>query len=265
MKDLQTIDYRVEPEVAWIVLDRPDNLNAIDLTMAEELVKCLKAVSDERQIRAVVITGAGRAFCAGGDIKLMVSMVQDPDARYTFERALRVLNSAIIAIRNLPKPVLAAINGPAFGAGFNLALACDLRIASQGATFCESFVKIGLIPDAGGTFFLSRYVGLGLASELIFTGDVIDAERAERLGLVNRVVPNEQLEPAARELVERIAVAPTQAILRAKTLLNQGLVGALESQLAYELQAQTICSQTDDFREGVRAFVEKRGAQFKGR
>ncbi|MFQ6059124.1 MAG: enoyl-CoA hydratase/isomerase family protein [Anaerolineae bacterium] len=261
----ETILFTIEEGVATITLNRPESLNALNQQMAEELLDALERCKQDA-VRAVVIKGAGRGFCAGGDVRAMRELVEKGAPEEFFRDALGAVHQAILAIRNLPKPVLASIHGFASGAGFNLALACDLRIATETARFNQAFVRLGLIPDAGGTFFLPRMVGLGKASELFFSGEFLDAPEALRLGFLNRVVPEGELESATRELATRLAKGPTLAIGRIKALINQGLVATdLASHLEREQQAQIASSRTEDFQAGVAAFFEKREPEFKGR
>ena len=215
-------------------------------------------------MRVVVLTGAGRAFCAGGDVNFMAELVERGDSE-EFARLLGAARRVILAIRHMTKPVIASINGPAAGAGFNLALACDLRIASSDATFAQSFVKIGFHPDWGGTYFLPRVVGIAKACELIFTGDAIDANEALRLGIVNSVVAPEALMNETYKLAKKIAAGPPVAIQLAKRSIYHNQDADLRSALEFETFAQNITRETEDSKEGVKAFVEKREAVFKGR
>jgi len=254
---------RKEETVAWITLNRPEVLNALDPEMIHNLAQTLSNASQDEEVRAVVITGAGRAFCAGGDVKVQKQFLDQPLAART-ERA-RVLQWLTRHITNMEKPVIAAVNGIAVGAGCELALVCDMIIASEAAAFGEVFVKRGLVADMGGMFFLPRLVGVAKAKELLFSGDVIDAREAERLGLVNRVVSTDRLELEAMELARRLARGPTKAIGLTKRVINKSMATDLETSLDYALQALTICYYTEDHAEATRAFAEKREPQFKGR
>jgi 2-(1,2-epoxy-1,2-dihydrophenyl)acetyl-CoA isomerase len=250
--------------VLTITLNRPDKLNAFAGHMRRDLAEALEQAGSNRGIRVVVITGAGRAFCAGGDVNYMAEVMARNDAE-EFARLLGAARRAITAIREITKPVLASINGVASGAGFNLALACDLRIASSEATFSQSFVKIGMHPDWGGTYFLPRIVSPGKACELFFLGDTLDADEAFRLGLLNRVVPPDQLLIETRELARRLRDAPPVSIAAAKHAVYMSDSESLDKMLQYELEAQLSCFESQDGREGVRAFLEKRAPRFTGR
>lgn len=249
--------------IATITLNRPDKLNAFIGHMRRDLAEALEHLGSDRSVRVVIITGAGRAFCAGGDIAFMADVMDRRDAD-EFERILGAGRRVITAIRSMTKPVIAAVNGPAAGAGFNLALACDLRIASTNATFSQSFVKIGLHPDWGGTYFLPRLVGPNKACEMFFLGDTIDAAEAARLNIVNQVVAPEELETAALQLAQRLRAAPPIAVAAAKQAVYMSDSADLEEMLRYETEAQMRCFDSEDGHEGVRAFFEKRDPRFTG-
>jgi 2-(1,2-epoxy-1,2-dihydrophenyl)acetyl-CoA isomerase len=263
-----TLLYEVDHGIATITLNRPAVLNAINAQMLEELQGVLNAVQVDTNVRTVVLTGAGRGFCAGADLKdrqRMKPSQAPPDATEAGgERLRRTYNPLILAIRSIEKPFIAAVNGVAAGAGCNLALACDIVLASVEARFGNVFVRIGLIPDCGGHFFLPRLVGVHKAAELMFTGDIIDAVEAERLGLINRVVPHAELAGQTRELAERLARGPTRAIGLCKRTLNIGITADLDAVLEAEAEGQGLARQTEDHREGVQAFLEKRPARFSG-
>jgi 2-(1,2-epoxy-1,2-dihydrophenyl)acetyl-CoA isomerase len=264
----ETLLYEVKVGVATITLNRPAVLNAISPQMIEELQAVLNTIRDDATVRAVVLTGAGRGFCAGADLKARqrVKPTEAPaDAHHAgAERLRRTYNPLILAIRTIEKPFLAAVNGVAAGAGCNLALACDIVLASNEARFGNVFVRIGLIPDCGGHFLLPRLVGFHKAAELMFTGDIIDAQVAERLGLINRVVPHADLAKQAGELAERLARGPTRAIGLCKRTLNVGISADLATVLDAEAEGQGLAGQTEDHWEGVQAFLEKRPARFSG-
>ncbi len=265
----ETLLYEVDQGVGTITLNRPAVLNAISAQMIEELQVTLNAVRDDASVRAVVLTGAGRGFCAGADLKARQRVKPSeaaPDAsKAGADRLRRTYNPLILAIRTIEKPFIAAVNGVAAGAGCNLALACDIVLASDEARFGNVFARIGLIPDCGGHFFLPRLVGFHKAAELMFTGDIIDALEAERLGLINRVVPHAELGTLTRELAERLARGPTRAIGLCKRTLNVGITADLADVLDAEAEGQGLASQTEDHWEGVQAFLEKRPARFSGR
>ena len=247
--------------IVTITLNRPDKLNAFAGRMRRELADALEHAGGRMDVRVVVLRGAGHAFCAGGDVGVMAELMQRGDAD-EFARMLGAGRHVVTAIRHMTKPVIASISGAASGAGFNLALACDLRVAAESARFSQSFVRVGLHPDWGGTYFLPRLVPPNIACEMFFLGDAIDARRALELGLVNRVVPDEQLEAETRALAERLAAAPPESIAAAKHAVYLSSHAELEEMLQYETEAQLRCFQTADAREGVRAFLEKRPPRF---
>jgi 2-(1,2-epoxy-1,2-dihydrophenyl)acetyl-CoA isomerase len=249
--------------IQTITLNRPDRLNAFIGHMRRDLAEALEHAGSDRSVRVVVITGAGRAFCAGGDIAFMAELMQRRNAE-EFSRILGAGRRVILAVRQMTKPVIAAINGPASGAGCNLALACDLRIASTDATFSQSFAKVGLHPDWGGTYFLPRLVTPNKACEMFFLGESIDAEEAMRLGIVNQVVAPEDLESATLELAQRLRAAPPIALAAAKHAVYMSQAAELEEMLRYETEAQLRCFESDDGHEGVMAFLEKREPKFTG-
>ena len=249
--------------IATITLNRPEKLNAFIGHMRRDLAEALEHAGSNRAVRVVIVTGAGRAFCAGGDVAFMAELMERRDTD-EFERILGAGRRVIGAIRTMTKPVIAAVNGPAVGAGFNLALACDLRIASTNATFSQSFAKIGMHPDWGGTYFLPRLVTPNKACELFFLGDTIDAAEALRLNIVNQVVAPEELETATLELAQRLRAAPPIALAAAKQAIYESGSAELDEMLRYETEAQLRCFESDDGHEGVRAFFEKREPQFTG-
>jgi enoyl-CoA hydratase/carnithine racemase len=249
--------------ITTITLNRPDRLNAFVGHMRRDLAEALEHAGSDRGTRVVIITGAGRAFCAGGDIGFMAELMQRRDAE-EFSRILGAGRRVILAIRQMTKPVIAAINGPASGAGFNLALACDIRIAANTATFSQSFAKVGLHPDWGGTYFLPRLVTPNKACEMFFLGESIDAAEAARLGIVNQVVAPEELETATLQLAQRLRAAPPIALAAAKHAVYMSQAAELEEMLRYETEAQLRCFDSDDGHEGVHAFLEKREPKFTG-
>jgi len=249
--------------ILTITLNRPDRLNAFIGHMRRDLAEALEHAGSDRNVRVVIITGAGRAFCAGGDVAFMAELMKRREAE-EFSRILGAGRRVIFAIRQMTKPVIASINGPASGAGFNLALACDLRIASTNATFSQSFAKVGLHPDWGGSYFLPRLVTPNKACEMFFLGDSIDAEEAARLGIVNQVVAPEELETATTQLAERLRAAPPIALAAAKHAVYMSQAAELEEMLRYETEVQLRCFDSDDGHEGVQAFLEKREPKFTG-
>ena len=249
--------------IMTITLNRPEKLNAFIGHMRRDLAEALEHGGSERSIRVVVITGAGRSFCAGGDVEFTAQLMDRHDSE-EFSRILGAGRRVILAIRQMTKPVIAAVNGVAAGAGCNLALACDFRIASTAATFTQSFVKVGLNPDWGGTYFLPRLVTPNKACELFFLGETINAEEAARLNIVNQVVLPEDLDNTVQRLAERLRAAPPIAIAAAKQAVYMSEAQDLEEMLRYETEAQLRCFESDDGHEGVRAFLEKREPRFTG-
>src|SRR5436190_12470060 len=250
--------------IVTIALNRPERLNALVGHMRRDLAEALEEAGSDPDMRVIVMNGEGRAFCAGGDVHFMAELVERGDAE-EFARLLGAARRVILTIRQMTKPVLASIEGACAGAGFNLALACDLRIASATATFAQSFVKLGFHPDWGGTYFLPRMVPSNIACEMFFLGGTIDADEALRLGLLNRVVAPEQLEVETRRLAERLRDGPAVSIAAAKHAVYASEHDNLEKMLSYEVEAQVRCFESEDGREGVRAFLEKRPPRFTGR
>jgi 2-(1,2-epoxy-1,2-dihydrophenyl)acetyl-CoA isomerase len=245
--------------VMTITLNRPDVLNAVNDELAHELHDALRQAARDAAVRCLVLTGAGRGFCSGQDLRGRA------DASPSYRDHLRATyNPVILLMRTIEKPVIAAVNGVAAGAGMSLALAADLRIASERASFIEVFARVGLVPDSGSTYLLTRLVGLGKALELCYTADPVDAQEALRLGLVNRVVPHEELGPATAALAARLAAGPTKAYGLTKRALAYGLHAPLDAALEYEAHLQEIAGRSADHREGVAAFLEKRAPTYQG-
>ena len=246
--------------VLTLTLNRPDALNSFTVEMKEALLAALKDAARDREVRAIVLTGAGRAFSAGQDLKER----QAPGVS-DLGTELRVrYNPIILAMRRLEKPIVGAINGVAAGAGISVAMACDIVIAAENATFIEAFSRVGLVPDTGSTWFLPRLVGLPRAAEMMFTGDPVDAATAERIGLINRVVPADKLVEEANSLATRLARSAPIALALAKRALNRAFETNLEVALDYEAQLQSVAGRSADHKEGVAAFVEKRSPKFRG-
>jgi 2-(1,2-epoxy-1,2-dihydrophenyl)acetyl-CoA isomerase len=261
----EQIAVRRDGSVVTITLNRPDKLNAMTGVMSDELLEVFTSVRDDDDARAIVVTGAGRGFCAGQDLTEFESAYragERPDIREHLEQSYHRLIPVVVST---PKPVIAAVNGVAAGAGVSLAAACDIRIAAEEARFTQAFVKIGLIPDSGGTWLLPRIIGYARALELSITGEVIDAETALEIGLVNRVVDGDALEDEVSGLAARLAAMPTAAIGETKALLRGAALLDLEAALHAEAEAQARMGQTDDHLEGVVAFAEKREPRFRGR
>jgi len=261
----ETVSYEKDGDVSVVRFNRPDALNALSLQLTRELDAAIRQAIDD-QARAFVLTANGRAFCSGGDLREMRSMWEREGRIEAFlEDPLAALHGVIRLIRETPIPFVAAVNGICAGAGTNFALACDLVVAADNATFNEAFVKIGLTPDCGGSFFLPRAIGEKLAAELFMTGESVSAERAAQFGMINRVVPADDLMTETLILAKRLAQAPTACIGRVKKLLNASFRNSLEQQLALEHELQIESGRSDDFREGVTAFFEKRPPVFSGR
>lgn len=256
-------DLHIEAGVATITMTRPKRLNAIDLQMLAELQAHLDALALDETVRAIVITGQGKTFSAGGDLNLMKATMGDATAVRT--RLRLGLERLVTQLTDLEKPVLAAVNGQAFGAGWNLALACDIVIASREASFCQAFTKVGLMTDTGGSWLLPRLIGPHRAKELAFMADTISAEDAHGLGLVNHVVDHDDLEEHAQAYARRLAAGPTIAYGLIKRAMHRAMEGTLKDALEFEAAGQGHCTTTEDHAEGVAAFFEKREARFQGR
>lgn len=257
----ETIVIEREGAVATLRLNRPGSMNAIDLVMRKELADALDELAADAAVRVVIVTGAGEHFCAGGDIRMMRAK------RLTAaEGRTRVggLNRLITRLADLPKPTIAMVDGAAVGAGTTLALCCDLVICSERARFGQPFWKIGLAPDGGGTWLLPRIVGMARAKHLIYTADIIGAAEAERIGLVNQVVPVSELEGTTRALAEKIAAAPPAVLRMAKHMMNRSVTTDLAAALDLEALSQGIAISSEDHQEGIAAFLEKRAPKFTG-
>ena len=248
--------------IATITLNRPEARNALDLVMRRELLAALDEVEADEAARVLVVTGAGGHFCSGGDVKTM------RERRHTAAEGrarVQMLNRMVLRLVDFPRPTIAMVDGYAVGAGCNLALCCDLIVASDRAKFGELFWKIGLVPDGGGTWLLPRLVGLARAKELIFTAEIIDAAEAARIGLVNRVVPAAELAGAARALAEKIAAGPPAVLRLAKHMVNRAATSDLAAALDVEAFSQGLAIAAEDHQEGLRAFFDKRPPRFTGR
>lgn len=263
MTKYSTLLLEREGGVAKITLNRPEVLNAMNPTMGVELGEALGVVAEDPKVRAVLITGAGKAFCAGGDIKEDLTPLSKKTP-IELREYLHGVQRIIRHIVGMEKPVIAGVNGVAVGAGCDLALACDIRVASDQAKLGEFYIRRGLIPDMGGIYHLPRLIGLGKAKLLIFTGDLIGAAEAERMGLVDMVVPKDRFEETVGKLVSRLASGPTRSIGLAKVALNRSLQMDLHSSMEYVTGLMAILVQTRDHQEGVRAFVEKREPVYEG-
>lgn len=250
--------------VVTLVMNRPDRMNALNNELGVAMEEALNRIAADTDVRVVVITGAGRAFCAGGDLALL-GKGRETGATKELEPLLRAGMQMVLKMRTMPQPVIAAVNGAAAGAGMNVALAADIRIASEEATFGQNFAKVGLFPDFGGTYLLPQLVGPAKAAELFYTGDMIDSKSALALGIVNHVVPAAQLESEVKKLAQKIAEGPYLAIRAVKKELfargEKDLVRALEN----EVHEQLRCYLSEDCREGIRAFFERRAPKFQGK
>lgn len=261
----ETVVYEIEDNVATIQMNRPEALNALSLQLSKDLEAAIrKAISDNA--RAVILTGSGRAFCSGGDLREMQAIGQAEGRIEAFlQEPLKALHGVILLIRETPIPFIAAVNGVCAGAGTNFALACDLVIAADDASFNEAFVRIGLSPDCGGTFFLPRAVGEKIAAELFMSGGTVDAARAAQIGMINRVVPADSLIVESNKMAVKLAQAPTGSIGRIKRMLNASFSNNLSEQLGLEHECQLESGESGDFKEGVSAFFEKRSPNFTGK
>ena len=253
-----------EGAILTLTMNRPDKLNSLNVELTTSLLGAFRRAAADSEIRAIILTGSGRAFCAGGDLAL-ISDARRRNAGPELESLLRGGSQLALAICDTSVPVLAAVNGPAAGAGMNVALACDIRIASENASFGQNFAKVGLFPDFGGTYFLPRLAGPARAAEMFYTGEMISSAQAERIGIVNHVVAHERLAEEARALAGKLAAAPPIAARAVKKVLFGSERAALERALELEVQQQVICFSSEDCTEGLRAFFEKRLPQFRGR
>jgi 2-(1,2-epoxy-1,2-dihydrophenyl)acetyl-CoA isomerase len=258
----ETVLYEVTEGVATITLNRPEALNATNDQLYREMQGLIRDIASDDAVGAVIITGAGRGFCAGADVKSMNPEMALLERR---KRHRWILADILRPLVNLEKPVIAAVNGPAVGAGFNIALAADIIVASEAAVFSQIFTRLGLVPDLGGLYLLTRVVGLNKAKELCFTAKKIDAREALALGIANHVVPADRLLEEARKLAAQIAAGPPTALSMIKTLLNKSSNSTFEQMLEYESFAQTLAYTTPEHREGVAAFREKRAPNFRAK
>lgn len=257
---MTTILTSVKNQTGFITLNRPEVFNSFNKTMAMEVQQTLDEYNSNPDIRCVVITGAGKAFCAGQDLK----EVTDPNGPRLTHIVRDHYNPIIEKIRNLDKPVVAAVNGVAAGAGANIALACDVVIARESASFIQAFSKIGLIPDSGGTFFLPRLIGFQKASAIMMLGDKISATEAEQMGMIYKAVKDDDFEPIVEKISYQLSEMPTKGLSFTKKALNMSMTNTLTAQLMLEEELQTKAGRTDDYKEGVDAFLNKRKPIFKG-
>ncbi len=251
--------------VLTLTLNRPDRLNAFNDELSFELQKALQSAERNKSVRCLILTGAGRGFCAGQDLQSRSISSNNGDAPHLGESIRKRYSPIIQKIRTMEKPVVAMVNGVAAGAGASIAFACDLRIVSEKASFIQAFVKVGLIPDSGACWTLPRLIGMGRAMELALLGNKINAETALEYGLVNRVFPEETLKSETETLAKTLGQGPTKAIGLIKRAMNKGLTSDLDDYLDYEAHFQEIAGRTADYKEGVSAFLEKREALFTGK
>lgn len=261
--DYKKINITILESVAIIQLNSPLNYNALDGEMLDELIGALNELADENMVRVLVIEGVGPSFSAGGDIKVMIKAINEESP--FIADGLRKLGVLAMLLRSFRKPIIASVHGAVAGAGFNMALLCDFRVASQDTKFIQAFINIGLVPDMGGTLLLTRMIGVARATELIMTGRPVEASEALSLGLVNQVVPIELLKEATIKLANKLSHLPEVALGNMKALINLAELQDLEIVLNKEAEYQLQCAQTDDFKEGIQAFAEKRKPIFNGR
>lgn len=263
-KGYPDIIYTKENHIATMTLNRPDKMNAWTPEMSDSLYRAVEDSASDDDVRVIIITGTGRAFCSGADVKAMAERFKQPGSPAAFGEARSDRISLHLLMQRCPKPIIGAINGAAVGGGLDFACACDIRIASDRARFSEVFIRRGILPAAGGTYFLPRLVGIDNALLMAMTGDMVDAEEAKRIGLVTMVVPHDELEIAALELAEKLANGPTLAIQKTKQVIYEGLRMDLEETLKYISAAMQELNKTRDHQEGATAFVEKREPEFRG-
>ena len=254
------VQFEIKENIGVITLNRPDKYNSVTETLAKQFQEALDQCSENDEIRAVYLTGNGKAFCAGQDLM----EVTDPNGPPISKIVSEHFNPIIVKLRYLQKPIVAAVNGVAAGAGANIALACDIVVACQSAAFIQAFSKIGLIPDSGGTYFLPRLVGLQKASALMMLGDKIMAEEAEKLNMIYKCFADDVFAAESWKIAQQLASLPTKALWLTKEALNQSYLNTIDQQLSLEDSLQTKASETYDYNEGVSAFLEKRKPVFKG-
>jgi len=264
MTDYPDISYKKEGHIATITLDRPEKMNSFSAEMQDSLYRAIGDSIQDKNVRVIILTGKGRAFCAGADVKQMAQRLDEPGGAERDMTQISDRVSLYVLMQKCDKPIICAVNGVAAGGGLDLALACDIRIASDQARFAEVFIRRGMIPASGGTYFLPRLVGIDRALLMAWTGDMVDAKEAERIGLVTMVVPHAELEIAAMEMAEKLAKGPPLAIQRAKRAIYEGLTLNLDQTLKMIAPIVKELNMTQDHKEGAKAFVEKREPVFKG-
>lgn len=262
----ETITLTRENSVAVLTLNRPDRLNAMNRDMQDEFGRAIKELGEDTDVKALILTGAGRGFCSGADVTGMTTSQNDSHtSEEVLRRIRRPLGWQTVLLYRFPRPTIAAVNGPATGLGLSLAMACDIRIAAQSARFSAIFVRRAIVADNGCTYLLPRIVGMSRALELMYSGDIIDSAEAERIGLVSRVAPDESLMESCMELAKRLAAGPTLIQEMVKRLAYDGLNRTLEDQMLMESQSGDIAAITEDRKEGIHSFLEKREPVFRGR
>lgn len=257
---MSNIKFEIQNEVGIITLNRPDKFNSFVRQMAFDLQKALDDCESNKEVRAIYLTGEGKAFCAGQDLAEAI----DPEETELTKIVEEHYNPIIERLRNIEKPIVCGVNGVAAGAGANIALACDITVAGKSVAFIQAFSKIGLIPDSGGTFYLPRLIGMQKSAALMFLGDKVMAEEAEKMGMIYKVVEDESLQEEGMKIAQKLAQMPTKGIGLTKRLLNESYNNTLTEQLALENELQNIAGKSYDYNEGVNAFLEKRKPEFKG-
>ena len=256
--------YEVKDRVAVLTMNRPERLNALTPAMREGILHAVTTANQDNSVRALILTGAGRGFCSGGDVKAMNEARTSGSFNTLDDRIAPVRDRVVLAMRNADKPVIAAVNGPAAGAGMNIALACDIRIMARDATMGQTFSRRGLHPDWGGTYFLPRLIGIAKAAEMIWSGRMVSAEECFELGIVSKLSDPEKLMDEVTAMAEGFADGPPVAIRLAKRAMYRNVDSSLEEALEFETFAQNVCAATKDANEGISAFVERRDPKFKG-
>lgn len=263
--DFEKIIFQKAGSIAKIRFNRPEYFNALDFKLGDEIVRALEICQDDDETRVVVLTGEGKAFCSGGDLRLFREQVDSSNPSEVVRQLVRVFNAIIYGIRTLPKPVIASINGAVGGGGFSLAAACDMRIAASSAIFRQAYTSVSLVPDGAWTLMVPMLVGLGKATELVFMDPVLNAAEALEMGLVNRVVDDADLQRVTQEIADKLAKGPTRSFAIAKDNLNNAMLGLLERQLELERSGMIKAARTNDYKEGLKAFFGKREPRFKGK